>query len=248
MEENKNQPLVLEAKGLCGGYRGDGALGGRRKHEVFRNVSFTVLRGETVGLVGESGSGKSTLAKTLLGLLPPFAGTCRSYTPRPQMIFQDPYSALNPAFTVERIVAEPLLAAGGISAAERKKRVREMLEAVELPEACYREKPDALSGGQRQRVSIAAALICRPGLLVADEPVSALDVTMQAQILALLRRLKAEYALSMLLISHDLNVVAGFCDKVLVMQNGSVVEQGSAKEVFTRPQHPYTKQLLNAAG
>ena len=247
MEDINKTPVLLETAALSGGYRGDGVLGGRKKREVFRNVTFSIHSGETVGLVGESGSGKSTLAKTVLGLLPPFSGEVRLHTARPQMIFQDPYSALNPAFTVERIVEEPLLALGGVPAAERKRRVRAMLEEVELPSACFKEKPDALSGGQRQRASIAAALICRPQLLVADEPVSALDVTMQAQILDLLRRLKKEYALSMLFISHDLNVVAGLCDSVLVMQNGSVVEQGDVRQIFTAPRHPYTVRLLAAA-
>ncbi len=237
-----NNGLVLEVSRLCGGYRG-----GRKKTEVIRDISFTVRRGEIVGLVGESGSGKSTLAKTVLGLLPAFSGEVRHFTQRPQMIFQDPYGALNPAFTAFRAVEEPLLIAGGLSAAEREARVWEMLSLVELPGECYNEKPGALSGGQRQRVCIAAALAARPEFLIADEPVSALDVTLQAQILALLGRLREELALSYLFISHDLGVVSGFCDRVLVMKNGAIVEQGSAEAVFTHPRHPYTKQLLAAA-
>lgn len=241
-----NQPPVLEVSHVTGGYRGGGLLKKQKRTEILHDVSFTVRHGEIVGLVGESGSGKSTLAKTVLGLMPPFSGEIRHYTDRPQMIFQDPYSALNPVFTAERAVEEPLILSG-CPAAERRERVAEMLRLVELPEACRQEKPRSLSGGQRQRVCIAAALITHPGFLIADEPVSALDVTLQAQILSLLGRLRRELDLSYLFISHDLNVVAAFCDRVLVMRRGVIVEQGSVEAVFNRPQHPYTKQLLEAA-
>ena len=236
-----NDALVLEVSRLCGGYRD-----GRKKKEILRDVSFTVSRGEIVGLVGESGSGKSTLAKTILGLTPPFAGEVRHFTEKPQMIFQDPYGALNPAFSALRAVEEPLRIAG-VPVREREARAKELLSLVELPEACLDEKPRALSGGQRQRVCIAAALAAKPQFLIADEPVSALDVTLQAQILALLARLREELGLSYLFISHDLGVVSGFCDRVLVMKSGEIVEQGTAEAVFTRPQHPYTKQLLASA-
>ena len=241
-----NEPLVLEVTHLCGGYRGAGPFS-RKKTEILHDVSFTVRRGEIVGLVGESGSGKSTLAKTVLGLLPPFSGEVRHFTERPQMIFQDPYGALNPAFSAFRAVEEPLRITGWRHADARAAQVRELLSRVELPADCRREKPGALSGGQRQRVCIAAALAAQPAFLIADEPVSALDVTLQAQILALLGRLREELGLSYLFISHDLGVVSGFCDRVLVMKDGAIVEQGSAEDVFTHPQHSYTKQLLAAA-
>ena len=164
-----------------------------------------------------------------------------------QMIFQDPYSSLNPAYTVGWSMEEPLRIFGKYDAAERKKRVREMLRRVELPEECLAAKPGELSGGQRQRVSIAIALIQRPRFLIADEPVSALDVTIQAQILKLLRELRDELDLSYLFISHDLNVVYQLCDWVLVMKQGRIVEQGTVDEIFDHPQQEYTRQLLAAA-
>jgi len=197
--------------------------------------------------VGESGTGKSTLARIILGLLEPDKGEVIHHTPRPQIIFQDPYSSLNPAYTVEWSVEEPLRIYGKYDAAERKRRVREMLERVELPEECFQSKPDELSGGQRQRVSIAAALIRRPRFIIADEPVSALDVTIQAQILRLMRNLREELDLSYLFISHDLNVVYQLCDRVLVMKDGRIVEQGTIDQVFNHPREEYTKRLLAAA-
>ena len=163
------------------------------------------------------------------------------------MIFQDPYSSLNPFYSVEWALEEPLRVYGKYTKAERKRRVREMLERVELPPECLEAKPSELSGGQRQRVSIAAALIRRPKFLIADEPVSALDVTIQAQILDLLRSLRRELDLSFLFISHDLNVVYQLCDRVLVMKSGRIVEQGTVDEIFDRPREDYTKQLLAAA-
>ena len=204
-------------------------------------------RGEILGLVGESGTGKSTLARTILGMVKPDEGQVIHYTKRPQMIFQDPYSSLNPAYTVGWSMEEPLRIFGKYDAAERKKRVREMLRRVELPEECLAAKPGELSGGQRQRVSIAIALIQRPRFLIADEPVSALDVTIQAQILKLLRELRDELDLSYLFISHDLNVVYQLCDRVLVMKQGRIVEQGTVDEIFDHPQQEYTRQLLAAA-
>ena len=164
-----------------------------------------------------------------------------------EMIFQDPYSALNPAYSVEWTLEEPLRVYGKYDAPERKRRVREMLDRVGLPEECLAAKPAELSGGQRQRVSIAAALIQRPRFLIADEPVSALDVTIQAQILDLLRTLRRELDLSYLFISHDLNVVYQLCDRVLVMKEGRIVEQGTVDDIFDHPKDDYTRQLLAAA-
>ncbi len=239
---------VLEVRHVTGGYRTPSLFGGKNSyHEVLHDVDFTVYHGEILGLVGESGTGKSTLARMILGLLKPEQGEIIHHTPRPQIIFQDPYSALNPAYTVEWNLEEPLRIYGKYDAAERKRRVREMLERVELPEEYLTARPDELSGGQRQRVSIAAALIRRPRFLIADEPVSALDVTIQAQILRLMRNLREELDLSYLFISHDLNVVYQLCDRVLVMKAGRIVEQGTIAQVFDHPQQEYTKKLLAAA-
>ena len=210
-------------------------------------MTFNVRHGEILGLVGESGTGKSTLAKTILGIVKPDAGQVIHYTKRPQMIFQDPYSSLNPAYTVSWILEEPLRIYGKYDAAERKRRVRDMLERVELPEECLEARPSELSGGQRQRVSIATALIQRPKFLIADEPVSALDVTIQAQILKLLKSLRDQLDLSYLFISHDLNVVYQLCDRVLVMKAGRIVEQGAVDDIFDHPQADYTRELLAAA-
>ena len=239
--------LVLSLQHVTAGYREGGVLGRKYFHEVLHDVSFDVHRGEILGLVGESGTGKSTLAKTILGMVRPEAGQVIHYTKRPQMIFQDPYSSLNPAYPVEWLLEEPLRIYGKYDGPERKRRVREMLERVELPEEVLKAKPSELSGGQRQRVSIAVALIHRPRFLIADEPVSALDVTIQAQILKLLRELRDELDLSYLFISHDLNVVYQLCDSALVMKQGRIVEQGTVDELFDHPKDPYTKQLLAAA-
>ena len=243
-EEND---LVLDVRHVCGGYRSGGLFGAKNYREVIHDVNFVVRHGDILGLVGESGTGKTTLCKMILGLLKPESGEIIHYTPRPQIIFQDPYSSLNPAYTAEWSVEEPLRIFGKYDAAERKKRVQEMLERVELPRECWTAKPDELSGGQRQRVSIASALIRRPRFLIADEPVSALDVTIQAQILKLLRQLRDELDLSYLFISHDLNVVYQLCDRVLVMKRGCIVEQGTIEEVYDHPKEEYTRQLLAAA-
>ena len=211
------------------------------------HVSFTIHSGEVLGLVGESGCGKSTLAKTILGFVTDYTGEVIHYSQRPQMIFQDPFSALNPARTIGWILEEPLKISGKFGAAERRRRVAEMLEQVGLAPECAARRPHELSGGQRQRVCIALALIVRPKLVIADEPVSALDVTIQAQILELLAELKQKYDLSYLFISHDLNVVYQLCDRVIVMKDGRIVEEAAVDDLFDHPQHPYTRQLLEAA-
>lgn len=221
-------------------------FGGREERtQVLRDVSFELRQGEILGLVGESGSGKTTLCRAILGMLKDYEGEIIHRCARPQMVFQDPFSSLNPAKSIGWIIEEPLRIKGGMSAAERRRAVIEVLEQVGLGEEYINRRPHELSGGQRQRVSIASAVVTRPKLIVADEPVSALDVTIQAQILNLLVDLKKRYDLSYLFISHDLNVVYQICSRVLVMQHGAIVEQGGVDELFDNPQHPYTKQLLS---
>ncbi len=244
---SQEQKLVLEVNHVSGGYHTPGLFGKGKYQQVLYDVDFNIRHGEIMGLVGESGTGKSTLARMILGMVKPEQGEIIHHTKRPQIIFQDPYSSLNPAYTVEWSLEEPLRVFGKYDEAERKRRVRDMLAKVELPEECLYAKPSELSGGQRQRVSIAAALIRRPRFIIADEPVSALDVTIQAQILQLLRDLREELDLSYLFISHDLNVVYQLCDRVLVMKQGRIVEQGTVDEVYDNPKEEYTKQLLAAA-
>ena len=242
-----NEGLVLSVSHVSGGYHEGGRFRKGTYHEVLHDVTFDVCHGEILGLVGESGTGKSTLSRAILGMIKPDQGSITHYTKRPQMIFQDPYSSLNPAYTVGWIMEEPLRIYGKYDGPERKRRVREMLSRVELPEEVLPARPAELSGGQRQRVSIATALIQRPRFLIADEPVSALDVTIQAQILKLLKNLRDELDLSYLFISHDLNVVYQLCDRVLVMKRGRIVEQGTVSKIFDHPKEDYTKQLLAAA-
>ena len=223
-------------------------FGKKKSFRALDDVSFHVARGEILGLVGESGCGKSTLSKAILGMLDraEVTGEIRHFTKRPQMVFQDPFGSLNPAKTVGWIVEEPLRAYGKYDAAERRRRVLDMLERVGLGRAQVELRPAQLSGGQRQRVSIATALIQRPRFLIADEPVSALDVTIQAQILDLLWDLRRDLDLSYLFISHDLNVVYSICDRVMVMEKGRIIEQGTVDEVYDHPQQEYTKKLLSA--
>ena len=226
----------------------EGSSGFFRKKPGFhavRDVSFTIEQGESMGLVGESGCGKSTLSKAILGMQP-YTGEITHFTKRPQMVFQDPYGSLNPAKTVGWIVEEPLRAYGKYDAKERKRRVADMLDRVGLGAQYALRRPRELSGGQRQRVGIAVALIQRPRFIIADEPVSALDVTIQAQILDLLLELHRDLSLSYLFISHDLNVIYQICDRVMVMKSGSIVESGTVDEIFDRPQQDYTKKLLAA--
>ena len=220
---------------------------GKSRLRYLKNVSLTIGEGEIVGLVGESGSGKSTLAKCLLGLVTDIEGELTVNAVRPQMVFQDPYGSLNPAKTVGWILEEPLRAMGIRDKAQRLEKVLEMLKLVGLEEAHLQRRPAQLSGGQRQRVAIAGALIQGSKLIVLDEPVSALDVTLQAQILQLLVNLKEQLGLSYLFISHDLSVVYQICDRVAVMYRGEIVEEGDVDTVYDAPQHPYTKKLLEAS-
>jgi ABC-type glutathione transport system ATPase component len=220
----------------------------RNRIEVLKGISFEIKEGEIVGLVGESGCGKSTLAKVILGLIKPDSGEVIHGSTHPQMIFQDPYSSLNPAKTVQFILEEPLKNLTDLSAEQRLVKAKERLSQAGLDEKYLTHKPSELSGGQRQRVCIAESLMMDPKLLLADEPVSALDVTIQAQILKLLDDLQESLGLSILFISHDLRVVYQLCDRVMVMKNGIIVEQGEIDRVYRDPQHEYTKQLLKASG
>ncbi len=245
---SNEQKLVLEVKHVSGGYHTGGPFKRMQKYkEVIHDVDFVVKHREILGLVGESGTGKTTLTRMIFGVLQPEKGEIIHYTRRPQIIFQDPYSSLNPAYNVEWSIEEPLRVFGKYDEAERKERVRKVVRQVGLPEEILTAKPAELSGGQRQRVSIAAALIRRPRFIIADEPVSALDVTIQAQILELIANLRNELDLSFLFISHDLNVVYQLCDRVMVMKRGRIVEQGTIDEVYNHPKEEYTKQLLAAA-
>ncbi len=208
---------ILEVKHVNTYYRE-----GKTRRQILDDVSFTLYEGEIVGLVGESGSGKSTLCKCVLGLLKDYEGEIVHYTQRPQMVFQDPFSALNPRKTIGWILEEPLRVKGGFTRQERRKEAVEMLQRVHLPEDFYERYPRELSGGQRQRVSIALALITGTKFILADEPLSALDVTVQAQIIALLKELQEKEKICYLFVSHDLDVVSMLCGRVLFLQDGKV--------------------------
>ncbi|MGV2863224.1 ABC transporter ATP-binding protein [Achromobacter sp. AGC39] len=248
---------LLSVRGLITRYAG------RRGVDVLAvdDVSFDIAHGETLGLVGESGSGKSSLSRTLLRLTPAHAGQAllrgadlltlperalKATRRHIQMVFQDPYASLNPRHTVHDILAAVLKVHGVRDRAERGRRVARILDNVGLPADAARRYPNEFSGGQRQRIGIARALITRPSLVVLDEPVSALDVSVQAQILNLLVDLKNELGLSYLFISHDLAVVRYLCDRVMVMNQGRIVEQGTPEAIWRRPAHPYTRTLLAA--
>jgi ABC-type glutathione transport system ATPase component len=263
MSETKTMPprLLLEARHLVKDY---GAV------RVIDDVSLELVRGETLGLVGESGSGKSTVARMLLRLIEPTSGeirysaedgrefdlrrvpakTMRGLRRKLAIVFQDPYAALNPRMTVRQIIAEPFAIHGeqpdqglknGIDA-----RLKEMLAEVGLESSALTRYPHEFSGGQRQRINIARALALRPDLLVLDEPVSALDVSVGAQVINLLRDLQTRYGLTCLFISHSMPLVRYFCDRVAVMQRGKIVESGTWSEVCETPREAYTQQLLAA--
>ena len=237
-------------------------LSAPEENHAVQGVSLTVQRGQTMGIVGESGSGKSTLARLAMALEKPSSGevwfdgtnltalsadAIRPLRPQFQMVFQDPFSSLNPRMQVASIIAEPLLRMKEISATERQDRVAEMVDAVGLRPGDLKKYPHEFSGGQRQRIAIARAIVTRPALVVADEPVSALDVSVQAQILNLFMDLQDRYGLAYFFISHDLGVVATLADHVMVMQRGKVVERGTVADIFRSPQQDYTKDLLAAA-
>ncbi|QWK80070.1 ATP-binding cassette domain-containing protein [Ochrobactrum sp. BTU1] len=229
---------------------------------VLHGVNVEIEAGQSLGIVGESGSGKSTLARAVMGLERPQSGQIlvngqdiyalsrsglREARKGFQAIFQDPYGSLDPRHTVKRIISEPIVSLErGTNSKERDERVTEVLEAVGLPKACAEKYPHEFSGGQRQRIAIARALITKPALIVADEPVSALDVSIQAQVLNLMMDLQEKFGLSYLFISHDLGVVRSITDRVAVIYHGNIVEQGETNAVFDNPQHEYTLALVDA--
>ncbi|CAN7145300.1 ABC transporter ATP-binding protein [Rhizobium sp. LjRoot30] len=236
--------------------------GGRRGVKVLHGVDIAIRRGETVGIVGESGSGKTTLGRALLRLVDVSSGSIhfdgrdithlpeaemRPLRRRIQMIFQDPMASLNPRHTIRRILVEPLLLHGlAKNAAEAEARVAKILERVTLPVACLDRNPHELSGGQRQRIGIARAALLEPDFVLADEIVSGLDVSTQAQVLKLLKGLSADLGLAMAFISHDLSVIRAVCDRVYVLRFGKVEEEGACAEVFANPKSDYTRMLLDA--
>ena len=210
---------VLELKNVSASYQE-----GKEHKEVLKDVSFSIYEGEIVGLLGESGSGKTTLCKCILKLLKDVQGEVKHYTGNPQMIFQDPFGSLNPKKKIGWILEEPLKVGTRWNKQKRRKKVEEMLSLVNLSVEFYSRYPRELSGGQRQRVSIALALMTGTKFILADEPLSALDVTVQAQIIELLKRLQKEKGISILFVSHDVDVVADLCEKVLVIENGNLRE------------------------
>ena len=235
--------------------------------QAVNQVSFTLRKGKTLGLVGETGAGKTTIATSILRVLPvPPAVVksgeiildgqnlmelsedemCKVRGKRITMIFQDPMTALNPVMTVGRQISEVIELHDNVSKAEAKTRAEQMLELVGIPAARYNEYPDQFSGGMRQRVVIAIALACNPDLLLADEPTTALDVTIQAQVLDLIRELNSQKKTSMILITHDLGVVAEMCDDVAVVYAGEIIESGTIQDIFKNPTHPYTLGLFGS--
>ncbi len=248
---------LLEARHLTIGYGT-----GRTARRVIEDVSLTLARGEVIGIVGESGSGKTTLGRALLGLVKPTAGSIvfdgqditrldeaafRPLRRRMQLIFQDPMASLNPRHTIQRILTGPLLLHGVARDGRAAAAVAsETLERVGLPSAVLKRYPHELSGGQRQRVGIARAVMLKPDLLLADEIVSGLDVSTQAHVLRLIGDLGRDMGLAMVFISHDLSVIRAICDRVLVLQNGQVAEEGRCEAVFASPRSAYTRSLIDA--
>lgn len=258
MSSETDSRALLSVDRLCVDYGR-----GRRRRRVVTDVSFEIAAGESLGLVGESGSGKSTIGKAILGLVPVASGRIlfdgedigqisgrrrRELTRAIQVIYQDPYGSLNPALPIGTTLAEPLLLRRReLSRREIHSRVGEALEMVGLPPAASAKYPGDFSGGQRQRIAIARAMIVRPRLIVCDEAVSALDLSIQAQVLNLLQELSAERGMSYLFISHDLAVVEHLAARIAVLYRGAIVESGDAHQIFERPRDPYTRLLQAAA-
>lgn len=244
----ENGPVLIQAENLSVSYKvkEKGLFSRSYLKKIVKDVSFTIREGEIYGIVGESGSGKSTLAKAIVGLNPHIEGKLTVSLKKPQMVFQDPYSSLNRGRLIGWILEEPLKIQGDLNKAERKKRVHEMLSHVGLDATYAKRYIHELSGGQRQRIAIACALMNNEKFIVLDEPVSALDVTIQDQILTLLKDLKEKFGLSYLFISHDLNVVYQMCDRIGVMKDGVLIEEGSREEIYFHPKEEYTRELLAA--
>src|SRR3989440_4411695 len=258
---DSKEPIVLETDQLVKVYRERSLLGRTRDVAAAKDVTLTLRKGRTLGIVGESGSGKSTVARCIVRLIDPTSGGVRlagreisglsrrllqPHRKRIQIIFQDPYRSLNPRITVGETIAEGPINYG-MPRVEALAKARELLELVDLPPDAISRYPHQFSGGQRQRIAIARALALDPDVLVADEAVSALDVSVQAQVLELLDEIQSRLGIALLFITHDLRVAAQICDDVAVMQHGRVVEQGPAAQVLTNPQQAYTRQLLDAA-
>ncbi len=258
-----DRPPLLQVENLGRQYSlpREKLFGPPSKVNALDGVSFTIEAGRSLGIVGESGSGKSTLARLVMALDHPTSGSVRLmgrdlYALDPeglrlarrdmQMVFQDPYGSLDPRQTVERIVGEPLAAQRTTTRAERRRQAEGVLDSVGLRAGDLDKYPHEFSGGQRQRIAIARALITRPRLIVADEPVSALDVSVQAQVLNLMQDLQAEFGVTYMLISHDLAVVHHLCEDVAVLRQGKIVEQGPPEKLFRAAEHPYTRALVAA--
>ncbi|NYT64701.1 ABC transporter ATP-binding protein [Alcaligenaceae bacterium] len=258
---NIHKPL-LEVRGLCKTYRArrQGFFQKPARFQALDNVDFHIGRGETLGVLGESGSGKSTLGHCIARLFDGDSGqlifegqaieklhgnALRAIRPKIQMIFQDPYSSLNPRHRIGRIITENAIL-HGVSKANAEKRMYEILDLVGIERTAINRYPHEFSGGQRQRIGIARALVLQPALIVADEPVSALDVSVQQQVLELLRTVRERYNLSLLFITHDLRVASQICDRIAIMSHGRIVECQAAADIYRNPQHPYTRSLLNA--
>ncbi|MDT1063656.1 dipeptide ABC transporter ATP-binding protein [Paracoccus sp. CPCC 101403] len=254
--------VIVEGKKIIRDYHVPGSLfRPARTVRAVKGISFSVERGKTLAIVGESGSGKSTLAR-IIALIDEASGgelkiegkpidiakdkPTREMRSKVQMVFQNPYGSLNPRQKIGDVLMEPLLLNTDVPAAERRERARDMLVKVGLPAEHFNRYPHMFSGGQRQRIAIARALMLNPTLLVLDEPVSALDLSVQAQVLNLLADIQSEFNLAYVFISHDLSVVRYIADDVLVMNKGEAVEQGTREEVFANPKHPYTRELFAA--
>jgi dipeptide transport system ATP-binding protein len=260
--EGDGMSIVLEARDVKRHYSvARGLFAETAKLKAVDGASFSLARGKTLAVVGESGCGKSTLARVVTMIEPATSGqlrivdqdivgatpeTLRALRSRVQIVFQNPYGSLNPRQTIGDALEEPLLVNTTLSATDRSKKAKDMMAAVGLRPEHYERYPHMFSGGQRQRIAIARALMLNPDILVLDEPVSALDVSIQAQVLNLLAELQKQFNLAYLFISHDLAVVKHIADEAMVMYLGRVVEQGAAKQIFTNPLHPYTQALLSA--
>lgn len=253
--------LIMETRGLSKIFFKRTFFGSHSGVHAVNDVNLKILRGESLGIVGESGCGKSTLARILMGLekptageiyfkgelRPPLKGKARlDYYAQVQFVFQDPLSSLNPRKTVQQILDVPLKTILGLPRQERERRIRELMEAVSLREEFLNRHPHEFSGGQSQRIGVARALAASPDVCILDEPVSALDVSVQAQIIQLLKDLKQQFDLTYLFISHDLAVVEKLCDTLAVMYLGRIVEYGPSRTIFDNPLHPYTRLLLTS--